>query len=269
MLYSKFSAASCYSMTARSSRRIAISSEQTMPLAAMAEWQRQCPSSARQTATSTAHVNHHPHLLTQATDMQTLSAKTLAPYSVRFFSSSAGPNVLPTSTSPMSTSNSNSHAAAAPPSPSNPSSSSNSTSSSPSPSPIVDRIRLHGLRFYGHHGVYEYERVSGQRFEVDIVLEVADLTQAGEKDDLQGTIDYGVVADVIRGRMEGSPVKLLECLALTIIDDLFDRFDASRLSSVDITLRKPNVNLGCILQHAAVQMKRTRQQRQCQRNKEQ
>ena len=52
-----------------------------------------------------------------------------------------------------------------------------------------DRIELRGLRVLGTHGLLAEERSRPQPFEVDLDV-VADLSAAGESDDLRETIDY-------------------------------------------------------------------------------
>ena len=60
----------------------------------------------------------------------------------------------------------------------------------------MDRITLKGLRFHGYHGVSESERQVGQKYEIDAEL-TCDLTAAGVTDELDHTIDYGQVANLI------------------------------------------------------------------------
>ncbi|MBR0328475.1 MAG: dihydroneopterin aldolase, partial [Selenomonadaceae bacterium] len=52
----------------------------------------------------------------------------------------------------------------------------------------MDRITLTGMEFFGYHGVLPEENKLGQRFVVDLVLEL-DLHQAGLNDDLNATIN--------------------------------------------------------------------------------
>ena len=52
-----------------------------------------------------------------------------------------------------------------------------------------DRILLNGMTFYGYHGVRPEEKELGQRFVVDVEMEL-DLRAAGTSDDLTDTVDY-------------------------------------------------------------------------------
>ena len=60
----------------------------------------------------------------------------------------------------------------------------------------MDQIRIRGLRIYARHGVFEEERKLGQSFIVDAVLNTR-LQEAGDKDDLNLSTDYGAVCEKI------------------------------------------------------------------------
>ena len=80
----------------------------------------------------------------------------------------------------------------------------------------MDTITLTGLRARGRHGVYDFERIEGQDFVVDAVLEV-DLTAAAASDDLADTVDYGALADRLVAVVTGPPVQLIETLATRLV----------------------------------------------------
>ena len=75
----------------------------------------------------------------------------------------------------------------------------------------ADRMLLHGMVFYGYHGVSPEEQRLGQRFVVDVELE-ADLSKSGDSDDLADTIDYGKVYETVAPIVQGAPYRLLEAL---------------------------------------------------------
>ncbi|MDG4828058.1 dihydroneopterin aldolase [Solwaraspora sp. WMMD1047] len=77
---------------------------------------------------------------------------------------------------------------------------------------MTDRIVLTGLRARGRHGVYEFERATGQDFVVDVVLEL-DLAEAARFDDVTRTVHYGELADRLVAVVAGEPVNLIETLA--------------------------------------------------------
>lgn len=98
-----------------------------------------------------------------------------------------------------------------------------------------DRILLSGLTFYGYHGVNPEERVLGQRFVVDVALEL-DLQPAGRSDDLNQTINYALAYKLIRDVVEGPPRQLLEAVAESIADALLA---ATPARTVRVRVAKP------------------------------
>jgi dihydroneopterin aldolase len=98
-----------------------------------------------------------------------------------------------------------------------------------------DRIRLEGLRVFGHHGVLAEERRDGQDFVVDVVLEL-DLREAAEADDLRATVHYGELAEQLAAVVAGEPVDLLETLASRLATVCLA---SSRVRRVEVTVHKP------------------------------
>ena len=72
-------------------------------------------------------------------------------------------------------------------------------------------------RSFGRHGVYPPERELGQRFVVDIDIQLSDARSA-QTDDLTHTADYGPLAAAVAEIVGGAPVALLERLASLIAD---------------------------------------------------
>jgi len=82
-----------------------------------------------------------------------------------------------------------------------------------------DLLRLHGLRFFGHHGVSAAERRAGGEFIVDLDVE-ADLSRALVTDDVADTVNYVELYAVIREIVELREYHLLEVMASEIAADL-------------------------------------------------
>ena len=76
---------------------------------------------------------------------------------------------------------------------------------------MADLIEIKGIKSFGYHGVLESEKVTGQDFYVDVVLEV-DLTRACVSDDVADTINYAEVTDLVVREITGAPVSLIEKL---------------------------------------------------------
>lgn len=102
--------------------------------------------------------------------------------------------------------------------------------------PVADVLRVRGLRFTGHHGVFEHERRDGQEFIVDVALDI-DASAAAGSDDLADTVDYGALADQVRAVVEGEPVDLIETLADRIAQACLRPEGVAR---VEVTVHKPH-----------------------------
>jgi len=119
----------------------------------------------------------------------------------------------------------------------------------------MDKIMGRGLRFYGCHGVLEQEQVIPQPFEVDFDLYL-DLSAAGQSDDLQQTIDYGQVFQIVRRVVEEEHYKLLEALAERLAQVLLEQFGS--IQEVEITVYKPQAPVEGDFRYFAVKIRRCR-----------
>jgi dihydroneopterin aldolase len=120
--------------------------------------------------------------------------------------------------------------------------------------PSEDKIILHNLVFWGHHGVHPAERELGQRFEVDVELGI-DLSQAMVSDALPDTVDYRRLHAIVREEVEERGYQLLEALAGALVRRLLAELP---VASVLVRIRKPQVPVGGLLGFAAVEIQRRR-----------
>ena len=118
----------------------------------------------------------------------------------------------------------------------------------------MDRITLSGVTAVGHHGVFDFERREGQPFVVDAVLHL-DFSKAAASDDVLDTAHYGEVAEVIRGWITGTPLNLIEALAVRIAEDVLQRFP---VAAVDITVHKPQAPIDVDFGDVSVSVHRDR-----------
>ena len=121
-------------------------------------------------------------------------------------------------------------------------------------SPELDRISLHGISGYGHHGVFDFEREQGQRFVVDVTCWL-DLSAASASDDLADTLDYGALTQAVVADIEGEPVNLIEALALRVARTCLK---TSRVESVGVTVHKPDAPINADVADVAVTLTRSR-----------
>jgi dihydroneopterin aldolase len=115
-------------------------------------------------------------------------------------------------------------------------------------------IELLGLVLFGHHGYLEEERRLGQRFFVDLWVEVDEA--ATQSDDIEHTVDYRQLAELVRDVFAGPEKQLLEGLAGAVADGVLERFPAAKVARVRV--RKPDVVLEPTAEHAAVIVERAR-----------
>lgn len=119
---------------------------------------------------------------------------------------------------------------------------------------MPDRVRLVGLRVFGHHGVFEHERRDGQEFVVDAELEMS-TAAAAASDDLADTVDYGELATRLAAVISGAPVNLLETLVAQLADAcLLD----PRVEAATVTVHKPQAPIPLTFADVAVTIRRDR-----------
>lgn len=99
-----------------------------------------------------------------------------------------------------------------------------------------DHLTLTGLRAFGHHGVFDHERESGQEFILDVTVWL-DFRAAASSDDLERTVHYGVLAEQIVAAVERDPVDLIETLAERVAALVLEHRAAN---SVRVTVHKPS-----------------------------
>ena len=89
-------------------------------------------------------------------------------------------------------------------------------------------VEVRGLSLYTHHGVTEAEQEVGQRLVIDVRLELGDC-DATVTDELQDTIDYGEVCNVISLVAHQRSYRTLERLCSAIADRLILQFGAGEV----------------------------------------
>ncbi len=114
------------------------------------------------------------------------------------------------------------------------------------------KIELQGIALYGHHGVLAEERRDGQRFLVDVELELADETAAGS-DRIEDAVDYRDVVARVRQVSDERAYHLLEALSAALADALLAELP---VVAVRVRVRKPDVVLDPPVEHAAVSVER-------------
>lgn len=115
-------------------------------------------------------------------------------------------------------------------------------------------IFVRGLEVFARHGVFAAERELGQRFVVDLSLELSECPGA-TTDDLAGTVDYAALTDTVAEIVAGEPVALLEHLASRIADRVLAE---PLVAAVTVEVHKPHVAIPHVVAETAVRLRRTR-----------
>lgn len=119
----------------------------------------------------------------------------------------------------------------------------------------IDKIYLNQMSFYGYHGVYPEELKLGQRFIVDLAVEMS-LKKAGETDELEYTVNYAELYEVCRNIVEGKPYKLVETVAEKIAGKIL--VDFPQIKTCLVKVIKPDPPIPGHYQSVAVEIIRSR-----------
>jgi len=104
-------------------------------------------------------------------------------------------------------------------------------------------ITLDSLRFYAYHGAEPQEAIVGSWYTVDISIK-ADATDAILNDDLNGTVNYAKVTDVVKQQMQIRSA-LLEHVAGRIANSILESFPAVQSVTVSVGKVNPPVGTPC------------------------
>jgi 7,8-dihydroneopterin aldolase/epimerase/oxygenase len=119
---------------------------------------------------------------------------------------------------------------------------------------VTDRITLTGLRVRGWHGVLAAERVLGQEFVVDAVLEL-DTAAAVASDDIRDTVNYGELAAALAAIVAGEPLNLIETLAYRLATECLRN---PLVTATEITVHKPHAPVAQQFTDISVTLRRIR-----------
>ena len=101
---------------------------------------------------------------------------------------------------------------------------------------MIDRTCVEGLRVEASVGVYDFEYKIKQTLVIDVVAH-ADLTRAGQTDDLQFAVDYDRIAKVCREVATEQHHRLIETIATQIAERTLAQL--SQVMMVDVRVAKP------------------------------
>jgi 7,8-dihydroneopterin aldolase/epimerase/oxygenase len=103
----------------------------------------------------------------------------------------------------------------------------------------MSQIILKNMEFYAYHGHFTEEQKIGNRFTVSLIIDT-DLSRAASSDDLDDTIDYSRVYEIVKQEMM-VPSRLLEHVAGRIADALHKNFRDMAKTTVKVTKLNPSL----------------------------
>ncbi|MDQ3046817.1 MAG: dihydroneopterin aldolase [Bacteroidota bacterium] len=104
----------------------------------------------------------------------------------------------------------------------------------------MHKILVEGINVYAYHGCLEEEGRIGANYIVDITLET-DFSEAAKNDDLNKTIDYVVVYEIVKKEM-AIRSKLIEHVGQRIMNELKTTFASIQKAEVKVTKINPPMN---------------------------
>jgi dihydroneopterin aldolase len=96
------------------------------------------------------------------------------------------------------------------------------------------------MEFHAFHGCLEHEKEIGNTFIISLEAKI-DTTWAGDSDNLNDTLDYQLIYNVVKEEME-IPSNLIEHVSQRILNALMEYFPV--IESLKIELSKLNPHLG-------------------------
>ena len=102
------------------------------------------------------------------------------------------------------------------------------------------KISVPNIKVYAYHGCLPEEARIGSNYEVCVNLET-NFTIAAQNDDINHTVDYVVVAAVVKKEM-AIRSKLLEQVAQRIVDSLKGKYPSISMLSVAVRKMNPPIN---------------------------
>lgn len=102
---------------------------------------------------------------------------------------------------------------------------------------MSDKISIKGIKGFGYHGVFDFEKRDGQDFFVDLDIDI-DLRAASNSDRLSDSVDYSLLTAIAKEAIEKLRFDLIERLAGFIADTICENFPA--VQSIAVTVHKPS-----------------------------
>ncbi|MDR0797571.1 MAG: 2-amino-4-hydroxy-6-hydroxymethyldihydropteridine diphosphokinase [Nitrososphaerota archaeon] len=120
----------------------------------------------------------------------------------------------------------------------------------------MDKILINGLQAWGKHGVFDFEQNHSQPFTVDIEL-WADLLESFTSDDLQNTINYADIYNIVKSVIETQSFQLIERLTYVLLEKIF-LYD-KRIQKIKIRVMKNKAPLDGQVNYVGIELEKNRE----------
>lgn len=104
----------------------------------------------------------------------------------------------------------------------------------------MNQILVEGINLYAYHGCLDAEGQIGANYVVDVTMDT-NFDVAAKEDDLEKTIDYVIVYEIVKRQM-AIRSKLIECVGQRIVDEMKNTFPTLHALQVKIVKINPPMN---------------------------
>lgn len=101
-------------------------------------------------------------------------------------------------------------------------------------------IEINGLRLFARHGIFDFERLNGNTFELTVRLRYP-IEEAMQTDDVSRTLNYAEAVDIIKAEM-ARPSDLLEHVVGRIRHALLGRWPLISGGYISLTKLNPPID---------------------------
>jgi len=117
----------------------------------------------------------------------------------------------------------------------------------------MDKIYIKDLEIFANHGYFQEEKKLGQKFILSFELDL-DLSGAGEEDNLDKTVHYGILCEEIEKEFTKTSYDLIEKAAEEIVNFILLKYEV--VDKVKLKLKKPWAPVRKHLDYVAIEIER-------------
>lgn len=114
----------------------------------------------------------------------------------------------------------------------------------------MDKIIIKDACFFCNLGVSSKERSEKQKVFINVEL-FLDIKKAAETDNIEDTVNYSEVRDLIKNLVEAREYKLIETMAENIAKDILNKFSFEK---VIVRLKKPKALANKNVKYVAIEI---------------